>query len=192
MHERLLAAMGANLLPSISRGGGPAELVEGASSQSREEAPPSGLRLPPPLGIEGRRSRWRPSAALLENERDHTFEIVAHVYCCDSQCSDALRIQPLIPPPIPLRIGSQLVGEAVDFDAKCRFVTKEVERVRTERMLTAELEAIGPAAKVRNSMGTTKTEQLDHSRKKWPLHRLRRSPSPANAGEDKAQSSSSS
>jgi hypothetical protein len=29
MLERFLAAAGANLLPSISRGGGPAELVEG-------------------------------------------------------------------------------------------------------------------------------------------------------------------
>jgi hypothetical protein len=46
--ERFLAAVGANLLPSISRGGGPAELVEGLLLVGRGDpsVSPSDCHLP--------------------------------------------------------------------------------------------------------------------------------------------------
>ena len=82
-----------------------------------------------------------------ENEFDCTFEVVANVYRSDAQRVHTLGRQPTVSSDVALRIGPELVREAIDFNAERRFVTEEIEGVVAERVLAAELEPIRPEPK---------------------------------------------
>ncbi len=81
-----------------------------------------------------------------KNELNHTFKVIANVRRGDAQRVHTMRRQPIVSPPVPLRIRAELVREAVDLNTERRFVTEEIEGVWPNRVLAAELERAGAIA----------------------------------------------
>jgi hypothetical protein len=96
--------------------------------------------------MQGRKMR-RSLPARFENERDHTFKVVADICRRNAQGFHALRRQPSISTKVALRVVPEIVGRAIDLNARRHFVAEEVESVAINRVLAAELEAVGPEAK---------------------------------------------
>ena len=71
----------------------------------------------------------------------HRVRIVQNVARCDAQRPDPDRFEPSISCPVTDRLIASRVSYAIDFDGQPRVSAKEINDVRTARMLTAKLEA---------------------------------------------------
>jgi hypothetical protein len=83
----------------------------------------------------------------VENLGQHALQIVPDVHRVNPQCGDTLPRHPTIPRLVALWMIAELMPKAIDLDREQGVMTIEVEHIRSQRMLAAELEAIRPFAK---------------------------------------------
>jgi hypothetical protein len=83
--------------------------------------------------------------ALVDDEGYDTLEIVAQINRSEPESCDAVFRNESIPSDVAQRIRTEFMREAVNLDGDSRFVAKEVEDERAERMLAAEFESVRTA-----------------------------------------------
>ena len=90
-----------------------------------------------------------PSRALTQNELVNPLQIPHHLLGRNPDRPDPSSQHPRIPPLVPLRIVAHPMNCAVDLDAKLQGRCVEIQGIGPDRMLVAEFDAQGLAAKDR-------------------------------------------
>src|SRR3954471_5925515 len=82
-------------------------------------------------------------AAVRQNESHRRLDIAAQFIGRNPEGPESMLLQPPVPVLIPFGILPHLVRDAVDLDDELGLGTVEIDCVRPERMLSAELDAGG-------------------------------------------------